>query len=139
MLMSNVAVQDETPGPDLMPIRVKDTAVPTTPWAPTHDVETLRRYLRAVREWARVDWPQVYDDLDTVLHGKQEISHHAAGPSGGAPVRSYGDAEERIQRFCGALKLLVARALRDNTLAQVTLALAERLDEVGTVKGLFEC
>ncbi|MFI6056011.1 DUF6415 family natural product biosynthesis protein [Streptomyces violascens] len=121
-----------------------------------------------------MDWLQVYDDLDTVLHCKQAISHHAAGPSDGAPVRSCDDAEERIQRFHGALKLLVALALRDNAderhpdvaslieraralraeempgdprqalgllrrLAQVTLALAERLAEVDTVKGLFEC
>ncbi|MFJ4686223.1 DUF6415 family natural product biosynthesis protein [Streptomyces sp. NPDC088789] len=155
-------------------MRVKDPSVPTNPWNPSHDVGDVRRYLRAVREWAGVDWDDVYDDLDTVLHGEEEISHHAAGSSDGAPLPDYDDAEEIAQRFRGALKLLVARALRATAdekppaiadligqaralraeelpgepsqalgllrnLAQVTLELAERLDEADIVKGLVEC
>ncbi|MFD3513258.1 DUF6415 family natural product biosynthesis protein [Streptomyces sp. NPDC058657] len=59
-----------------------------------------------------MDWNEVYDDLDTILHGEEEISHHAAGPSGGAPLPNH-DNDALTQRFLMALKLLVARALRD--------------------------
>ncbi|WP_406115369.1 hypothetical protein [Streptomyces sp. NBC_01014] len=112
MLMTNTALHDWATSPETMPVRVKDPTVPTTPWTPPHDEEKARRYLSAVREWANVDWNEVFDDLDTILHGEEEISHHAAGPSGGAPLPNYND-DARAQRFLMALKLLVARALRD--------------------------
>lgn len=110
--MANIAVRDETAGPELMAVRAKDPTVPTNPWTPSHDEDEIRRYLRAVREWVPVDWDEVYDELDTVLHGEQEISHHAAGPSGGAPLPEHDDAEERAQRFRGALMQLMNRGLR---------------------------
>ncbi|MFF3157970.1 DUF6415 family natural product biosynthesis protein [Streptomyces sp. NPDC057910] len=109
--MSNTSVQDRS-APESMPVRVTDPTVPTNPWTPSHSEEEVRRYLRAVREWASVDWNEVYDDLDTVLNGEEEISHHAAGPSGGAPLPNY-DNHALTQRFLMALNLLVARALRD--------------------------
>uniref|UniRef100_A0AAU2VGU9 DUF6415 family natural product biosynthesis protein n=1 Tax=Streptomyces sp. NBC_00003 TaxID=2903608 RepID=A0AAU2VGU9_9ACTN len=171
--MVNTWLGEPTSAVGPAPTRIKDPAVPTRPWTSSHDDETVRQYLSALREWASVDWPQVYDDLDTVLHGEQEMSHHAAGHSGGAPLRVRDDAEELAQRLRGALKLLTSRAVRDSAaekyadiaslikladtlraeelpgprgsmgrlrgLAQVTLALTERLAEVGIVKGLVEC
>ncbi|WP_434600447.1 DUF6415 family natural product biosynthesis protein [Streptomyces sp. A5-4] len=110
--MTNTALRDETTSPETMPVRVKDPTIPTNPWIPPHGEEEARRYLSAVREWASVDWNEVYDDLDTILHGEEEISHHAAGPSGGAPLPNYNN-DALTQRFLMALKLLVARALRD--------------------------
>ncbi len=61
-----------------------------------------------------MDWDQVYDDLDVVLHGETEVSHHAAGRSGGAPLPEYDDAEEMAGRFRGALRQLVNRGLRED-------------------------
>ncbi|MFD4079804.1 hypothetical protein ACFWRQ_12625, partial [Streptomyces bacillaris] len=66
--MTNTALRDETTSPETMPVRVKDPTVPTNPWTPPHGEEEARRYLSAVREWASVDWNEVYDDLDTILH-----------------------------------------------------------------------
>ncbi|MFD9818801.1 DUF6415 family natural product biosynthesis protein [Streptomyces violascens] len=172
--MANPSLKETTSGLELMPVRSKDSTVPTRPWTSSHDEETVRRYLCAMREWACLDWAQVYDDLDTILHGEQEMSHHAAGPSGGTPLRICEDSEGLDERFRRALKLLVARALREEAdekhpdiaslielartlraedlpadpwqaigplrkLARVTLALAERLDDIGVVKGLVEC
>ncbi|MFG3282030.1 hypothetical protein [Streptomyces sp. NPDC048111] len=60
-----------------------------------------------------MDWDQVYEDLDAVLHGEQEMSHHAAGSSSPEPLRRCSDAEKVIERLCMALKLLTARAQHD--------------------------
>lgn len=96
-----------------LPVRIKDTSVPTRPWTSSHDDETVERFMRSLHEWASVDWAQVYEDLDTVLHGEQEMSHHAAGSFDPGPLRRCADADKVIERLCMALKLLTARAQRD--------------------------
>ncbi|MER7148875.1 hypothetical protein [Streptomyces xanthochromogenes] len=60
-----------------------------------------------------MDWAQLYEDLDAVLHGEQEMSHHTAGSFGPGPVRRCTDAEKVIERLRMALKLLTARAQHD--------------------------
>ncbi|MFF1693550.1 DUF6415 family natural product biosynthesis protein [Streptomyces sp. NPDC058257] len=174
--MTNTALREETTSPEIMPVRVKDPTVPTTPWSTPLGRLGLHDLLSAVRNWEPVDWDSVYDGLDTVLN--EEVSHHAAGASGsgrpGAAGLGYDETEELVQRFRGALMQLVNRGLRDDAhkkhpdiadlierartlrsqelpgderqsltflrkLGRVTLELAERLDEVGIVKGLVEC
>ncbi|MGX2994897.1 DUF6415 family natural product biosynthesis protein [Streptomyces sp. JNUCC 64] len=113
-MTADLVVRDETE----MAVRVKDPTVPVTPWTPPLDQERLRELLARAREWEPVDWELVFDGLDAVLCGGQEMSHHAAGAANrhraGATVPDYGEAGELAQRFRGALMQLVNRGLRDS-------------------------
>ncbi|MET9149240.1 DUF6415 family natural product biosynthesis protein [Streptomyces sp. NPDC004042] len=172
MLMASATLRGEVTSPESMPFCTADATTPAPTRIPSHAEEQVLRYMRGLREWAGVDWNEVYDDLDAVLHGDEEISHHAVGSPDGPLRPVHGD--ELAQRLRAALKLLVARALRDMAdrrhpdiaglielartlrskelpsdprhatghvrgLARITLDLAERLNNVGTVTGLVEC
>lgn len=112
--MTNTALQDKAADTESLPVRLKDPLAPTVPWTSKHDAQELQRILDSLHSWNPVDWDQVYDDLDVVLHGETEVSHHAAGPSGGVSLPTYGNAEELAERFCEALMQLVNRGLRDD-------------------------
>ncbi|WP_228456621.1 DUF6415 family natural product biosynthesis protein [Streptomyces durbertensis] len=111
--MLNTAVRDDT----AVPVRVKDPSIPTIPCT-VPEASQLRRVLAGLRRWSPVDWDQVYDDLDVVLHGETEVSHHAAGRPGRGPLPEYEDADEMVERFRGALRQLVNRGLREDAQIQ---------------------
>ncbi|MCZ4118113.1 DUF6415 family natural product biosynthesis protein [Streptomyces sp. H39-S7] len=115
--MTVVAVRTQAEFPEPMPVRVKDPTVPTNRWTPPLDIQGLMVVLSKAREWEPVDWDLVFDGLDVVLHGEEQVSHHAAGVASrrraSVAVPDYDEADELAQRFRGALMQLVNRGLRD--------------------------